>query len=61
MIPGSSSIAFFLGSAIAELLRRTKPKLAEDMVLPVSSGFIAGESLLGIGIAMAKAFGVMPK
>jgi uncharacterized oligopeptide transporter (OPT) family protein len=61
VIPGSSSIAFFIGSALAEGLRRTKPKLAEDMVLPVSSGFIAGESLLGIGIAMAKAFGVMPK
>ncbi|ATB46764.1 OPT family oligopeptide transporter [Corallococcus macrosporus] len=61
VIPGSSSIAFFLGSAIAALLRRAKPKLAEDTVLPVSSGFIAGESLLGIAIAMAKAFGVMPK
>ncbi|MBZ4397087.1 OPT/YSL family transporter [Myxococcus sp. MISCRS1] len=61
VIPASSSIAFFLGSAIAEVLRRKKPKLAEDMVLPVSSGFIAGESLLGIAIAMAKAFGVMPK
>ncbi|WP_163997921.1 OPT family oligopeptide transporter [Pyxidicoccus caerfyrddinensis] len=61
VIPGSSSIAFFIGSALAEGLRRAKPKLAEDMVLPVSSGFIAGESLLGIGIAMAKAFGVMPK
>ncbi|MBZ4417228.1 OPT family oligopeptide transporter [Myxococcus sp. RHSTA-1-4] len=61
VIPGSSSIAFFIGAAIAEVLRRVKPKLAEDTVLPVSSGFIAGESLLGIGIAMAKAFGVMPK
>lgn len=61
VIPGSSSIAFFLGSAIAEVMRRKTPKLAEDTVLPVSSGFIAGESLLGIGIAMAKAFGVMPK
>jgi uncharacterized oligopeptide transporter (OPT) family protein len=61
VIPGSSSIAFFLGAAIAEVLRRTRPKLADDTVLPVSSGFIAGESLLGIGIAMAKAFGVMPK
>ncbi|MCY1015490.1 OPT family oligopeptide transporter [Pyxidicoccus sp. MSG2] len=61
VIPGSSSIAFFIGSALAEGLRRAKPKLAEDMVLPVSSGFIAGESLLGIGLAMAKAFGVMPK
>ena len=57
----TSSIAFFLGAALAEGMRRAKPKLAEDMVLPVSSGFIAGESLLGIGLAMAKAFGVMPK
>ncbi|MFP2925940.1 OPT family oligopeptide transporter [Pyxidicoccus sp. 3LG] len=61
VIPGASSIAFFLGAALAELLRRVKPKLAEDTVLPVSSGFIAGESLLGIAIAMAKAFGVMAK
>jgi OPT family oligopeptide transporter len=61
VIPGSSSIAFFIGAAIAEALRRAKPKLAEDTVLPVSSGFIAGESLLGIGLAMLKAFGVMPK
>jgi OPT family oligopeptide transporter len=61
VIPGSSSIAFFIGAAIAEMLRRTRPKLADDTVLPVSSGFIAGESLLGIGIAMAKAFGMMPK
>ncbi|MFP2909350.1 OPT family oligopeptide transporter [Pyxidicoccus sp. 3LFB2] len=61
VIPGSSSIAFFIGAAIAEAMRRAKPKLAEDTVLPVSSGFIAGESLLGIGLAMLKAFGVMPK
>ncbi len=61
VIPGASSIAFFIGAALAEALRRAKPKLAEDTVLPVSSGFIAGESLLGIGIAMLKAFGAMPK
>ncbi|RYZ37349.1 MAG: OPT family oligopeptide transporter [Myxococcaceae bacterium] len=61
VIPGSSSISLFVGSALAALLRRVKPKLAEDAVLPVSSGFIAGESLLGIAIAMVKAFGFMPK
>ncbi|QSQ16805.1 OPT family oligopeptide transporter [Myxococcus landrumensis] len=61
VIPASSSIAFFIGAAIAEVLRRKKPALAEATVLPVSSGFIAGESLLGIGIAMLKAFGMMPK
>ncbi|HEY0094960.1 MAG TPA: hypothetical protein VGB96_11565 [Archangium sp.] len=34
---------------------------AEATVLPVSSGFIAGESLMGIAIAMLKAFGLMPR
>ncbi|GMT96543.1 oligopeptide transporter, OPT family [Corallococcus caeni] len=61
VIPGSSSISLFVGAALAAFLRRVKPKLAEDAVLPVSSGFIAGESLLGIAIAMVKAFGFMPK
>jgi OPT family oligopeptide transporter len=61
VIPGASSIAFFIGAAIAEGLRRFKPKLADATVLPVSSGFIAGESLMGIAVAMLKAFGMMPK
>jgi len=30
-------------------------------VLPVSSGVIAGESLMGIAIAMLEAFGIMPR
>jgi OPT family oligopeptide transporter len=61
VIPGASSIAFFIGAAIAEVLRRKASKLAEATVLPVSSGFIAGESLMGIAVAMLKAFGMMPK
>jgi OPT family oligopeptide transporter len=61
VIPGASSISFFIGAAIAEALRRRAPKLADATVLPVSSGFIAGESLMGIAVAMLKAFGVMPK
>jgi uncharacterized oligopeptide transporter (OPT) family protein len=61
VIPGSSSISLFVGAALAAWLKRAKPKLAEAAVLPVSSGFIAGESLLGIAIAMVKAFGFMPK
>ncbi|RJS20838.1 OPT family oligopeptide transporter [Corallococcus sp. H22C18031201] len=61
VLPGSSSIALFTGATIAEVLRRTRPKLAEATLLPVSAGAIAGESLLGIALAMAKALGVMPK
>jgi OPT family oligopeptide transporter len=61
VIPGSSSISFFIGAAIAEVLRRRKPKLADATVLPVGSGFLAGESLMGIALIMLKAFKFMPK
>ncbi|SEU09936.1 OPT family oligopeptide transporter [Stigmatella erecta] len=61
VLPGSSSISFFIGAAIAEVLRRRKPKLAEAAVMPVGSGFIAGESLMGIALVMLKAFKYMPK
>jgi len=61
VLPAANSFSFFLGAAVAELLRRRKPKLAESAVLPVGSGFIAGESLMGIAVAMLKAFKLMPK
>jgi uncharacterized oligopeptide transporter (OPT) family protein len=52
VVPGSNSIAMFLGAALAEGLRRWKPALAEKTVVPVASGLIAGESLMGILIAI---------
>jgi uncharacterized oligopeptide transporter (OPT) family protein len=61
VIPGSSSISFCIGAGVAELLRRRRPKLAEAAVVPVGSGFLAGESLMGIALIMLKAFGFMPK
>jgi len=51
VLPGSNCIAMFLGSAIAEFMRRRMPVLAEKTVVPVASGLIAGESLMGILIA----------
>ncbi|MDY7225608.1 OPT family oligopeptide transporter [Hyalangium rubrum] len=61
VLPASNSFSFFIGAATAEVLRRFKPKLSEAAVLPVGSGFIAGESLMGIAIAMLKALKFMPK
>lgn len=52
VIPGSNSIAMFLGAAVAEWIRRRKPDLARKTVVPVASGLIAGESLMGILIAI---------
>ena len=41
----------FLGALIALYLEKKNPKMAERYVVPVSSGIIAGESLIGITIA----------
>jgi uncharacterized oligopeptide transporter (OPT) family protein len=59
VIPGSNAIAMALGATIAELLRRSKPDLAERTVTPVASGFIAGESLMGIVVAVLVALGLL--
>jgi uncharacterized oligopeptide transporter (OPT) family protein len=58
VIPGTSSIAIFVGATLAEALRRTRPALADAAVLPVASGLIAGESLMGIVVAIVLALGL---
>jgi uncharacterized oligopeptide transporter (OPT) family protein len=50
-------MAFLVGAAVAAVLARLRPAAAETYVVPVSSGIIAGESLMGVAIAFLKAFG----
>jgi OPT family oligopeptide transporter len=61
VVPGSNSISMFIGSAIAELLNKKKPALGDLTVYPVASGLIAGESLMGIVIAMLIVSGVLAR
>ncbi|MFA5506089.1 MAG: OPT family oligopeptide transporter [Vulcanimicrobiota bacterium] len=61
VIPGGNAIAMFLGSSIAEFLRRSYKKIAERYVVPVASGLIAGESLMGIVLAILLVAGFLPK
>jgi uncharacterized oligopeptide transporter (OPT) family protein len=61
VIPGYNSISMFIGAAIAEGLRRARPRLADRAVLPVASGFIAGESLMGITVAVLVAMGFLSR
>jgi OPT family oligopeptide transporter len=61
VVPGANAIAMFIGAAVAEIVRRRRPALAERAVVPVSSGFIAGESLMGIVVAILVALGVLSK
>jgi OPT family oligopeptide transporter len=56
VIPGWNSLSMFLGSLIAYVLEKKRPQTAETYTVPVASGFIAGESLMGVLIAV---FGVV--
>ena len=57
VIPGYNSISIFIGALGAMLLRRHRG--ASEFVLPVAAGFIAGESLLGVALALLAATGVI--
>jgi uncharacterized oligopeptide transporter (OPT) family protein len=58
VIPGTSSVALFIGSAIAAGMRRWAPGMAARTLLTVSAGFIAGESLMGIAIKLLEVGGI---
>ncbi|MEO5988412.1 MAG: OPT family oligopeptide transporter [Candidatus Eisenbacteria bacterium] len=49
---GYYSVSFFLGACIREILQRVAPKVNAQYTVPVSSGIIAGESLMGVLIAV---------
>jgi len=55
----SDSMAFLLGALIAWAYAKHSEKKAELYVVPVSSGIIAGESLMGIAVALLGAAGFM--
>jgi OPT family oligopeptide transporter len=51
-LPAFNSISMFLGGLFTLWLTKTRPAVAERHVIPVSSGLIAGESLMGVLIAL---------
>jgi OPT family oligopeptide transporter len=53
------SIAFLVGALAAALFARLRPATAERYTIPVSSGIIAGESLMGVLIAFLQVFDVI--
>jgi uncharacterized oligopeptide transporter (OPT) family protein len=57
VMPGSSSLTMFAGALVAEIVRRRKPDLARRALVPLASGAIAGESILGVTMALARAAG----
>jgi len=59
VIPAFNSVSMFLGALIAYILEKSRPVVAENYTVPVASGVIAGESIMGILVAMLIAFQVL--
>ncbi len=59
VIPAFNSISMFLGALIAWAYAKVKPAEAETYTVPVASGLIAGESLLGVAVALMAASGLL--
>jgi uncharacterized oligopeptide transporter (OPT) family protein len=57
--PANNTISMFIGAAIALYIEKKDEKLADRFVVPVSSGFIAGESLVGVVLAFLVVMGWM--
>jgi OPT family oligopeptide transporter len=56
--PAYNTISMFLGALVALWLERTRKELADRSLVPVSSGFIAGESLMAVVIAALAMLGI---
>jgi uncharacterized oligopeptide transporter (OPT) family protein len=56
VIPGANAIVMFIGAAIGEVMNR---RGHGAHVVPIASGLIAGESLMGIAVALMISFGVI--
>ncbi|MBI3544128.1 MAG: OPT/YSL family transporter [Deltaproteobacteria bacterium] len=57
VIPFFNSLSMFIGSFIALMWEKKNRESAETYVIPIASGLIAGESLMGIVVALLSAFG----
>src|SRR6185369_3409787 len=47
-LPASNTLSMFLGAVIALMIEKRNKPWADRYIVPVSSGIIAGESLIGI-------------
>jgi uncharacterized oligopeptide transporter (OPT) family protein len=56
MLPASISLSFLVGALLAEIAKAAKPGFAERYLVPIASGAIAGESILGVVAAALNNF-----
>src|SRR6185503_5275903 len=57
MLPFSMSLAIFVGAVLVTIARRLRPSFDEPHALAAAAGGIAGESVMGVAIAILLALG----
>jgi uncharacterized oligopeptide transporter (OPT) family protein len=56
LLPFATSVSFVIGAALARAYERIDKSQAERFVVPISSGVIAGESIVGVIVAALNNF-----
>jgi uncharacterized oligopeptide transporter (OPT) family protein len=56
LLPFSTSLSFVLGAVLAWVYRRVDARAADRFVVPIASGLIAGESIVGVVVAALNNF-----
>ena len=56
ILPFQYPLSFFIGAMIVVVWRARREQSADRYVIPVSSGFIAGESIVGVVVAAVNNF-----
>ncbi len=56
ILPFATAMSFALGAVLAWIYQRLDPRQAERFVIPISSGLIAGESIVGVLVAALNNF-----
>ena len=59
LVPGSAVVSMFIGAVAAELWKLARPKQATQNLIPLASGFIAGEALVAVIIPILVAVGIV--
>lgn len=59
VIPFYNSLSMFIGASMTLVITKKWPSWGDSFIIPVASGVIAGESLLGVLIALLAAGGLV--
>jgi putative OPT family oligopeptide transporter len=59
LVPGSAIVTMFLGAVVEWYWRRTNRASGERSIIPLASGFIAGEAIVAVVIPILVAIGIV--